>query len=219
MEKITFKQKINKDFEGSFEIRDLREKDRFVVDDKFLNGYARFLGVYAVGVYNSLCRHANKEQRCWPSVKKIAQELSIGRNKVFDSIKYLEFWRIIKKERLGKKLTNRYLLLSKRYWKPLSESSLKDFSEVYDINFKGLLDKLHEFTSSTSIVRKQNSNLLKKKGGSSLKELADAYKKGERKHKPFFLGNEMRWSQNRWWVIKNGEWLKFDGNESEIEWR
>ena len=142
MEKITFQQKMNKDFEGSFEIRDLREKDRFVVDDKFLNGYARFLGVYAVGVYNSLCRHANKEQRCWPSIKKIAQELSIGRNKVFDSIKYLEFWQIIKKERLGKKLTNRYLLLSKRYWKPISESSLKDFGEVYHINFTSLLHQL-----------------------------------------------------------------------------
>lgn len=219
LEKITFKQKINRDFEGSFEIRDLREKDRFVVDDKFLNGYARFLGVYAVGVYNSLCRHANKEQRCWPSIKKIAQELSIGRNKVFDSVKYLEFWQIIKKERLGKKLTNRYLLLSKRYWKPISESSLKDFSEVYHINFKSLLDKLHEFTSSTSIVRKHNSKLTQKKGGSSFKELADAYKKGERNYRPFFLGDEMRWSQNRWWVIKNGEWLEFAGNESEIEWR
>ena len=219
LEKITFKQKINKDCEGSFEIRDLREKDRFVVDDKFLNGYARFLGVYAVGVYNSLCRHANKEQRCWPSIKKIAQELSIGRNKVFDSIKYLEFWQIVKKERLGKKLTNRYLLLSKRYWKPISESSLKDFSEVYHINFKSLLDKLHEFTSSTSIVRKQNSNLLKKKGDLSFKELADAYKKGERSYKPFFRGDEMRWSQNRWWVIENGEWLEFAGNESEIEWK
>jgi len=219
LEKITFKQKINKDYEGSFEIRDLREKDRFVVDDKFLNGYARFLGVYAVGVYNSLCRHANKEQRCWPSIKKIAQELSIGRNKVFDSVKYLEFWQIIKKERLGKKLTNRYLLLSKRYWKPISESSLKDFSEVYHINFKSLLDKLQEFITSTSIVRKHNSKLTQKKGGLSFKELADAYKKGERKYKPLFLGDEMRWSQNRWWVIKNGEWFEFAGKEAEIEWR
>lgn len=53
----------------------------------------------------------------------------------------------------------------------------------------------------------------------SKKELAEAYKKGERKFKPYFWGNEMRWSQEKWWVIKNGEWLEFAGNESEIEWR
>lgn len=158
LEKISFNQKILNNYRAGFEVRDLREKDRFIVDDRFLNGYARFLGIYAVGVYNSLCRHADREQRCWPSINRMARELSICRNKVIDSIKYLEFWEIIKKERLGKKLTNRYLLLSKRYWKPKNEETLKEFSEVYHINLTSLLNKLHELTSSTSIVRKSKSN-------------------------------------------------------------
>ncbi len=202
-----------------FEVRDLRERNKFVVDDKFLNGYARFLGIYCVGVYNSFCRHANKEQKCWPSIRKVSQELNICRNKVIGSIKYLEFWQIIEKQRIGKMVTNRYFLLDKKQWKPLNEINLKEFGEVHHINFISLRHKLQEFITSTSIVRKHNSNETQKKGGSSFKELADAYKKGERNYRPFFLGDEMRWSQNRWWVIENGEWLEFAGNESEIEWR
>ena len=54
----------------------------------------------------------------------------------------------------------------------------------------------------------------------SFKELADAYKKRKRSYKkPYFRGNEMRWSQNKWWVLENGEWLEFAGQESEIEWK
>jgi len=192
-----------------FEIRDLREKGKFVVDDKFLNGYARFLGIYCVGIYNSLCRHADKEQKCWPSIKKIAEELDICRNKVIEGIKYLEFWQIIKKQRIGKQATNRYLLLDKKQWKPLSEVYLKDFSEVHHINFRSLQGKLQEFTAGTSIVRKHNSKETQKKGDSSFK-------------KPFFRGNPMRESpkgSGKWYVIENGEWLEFAGAESEIEWK
>jgi len=92
---------MNTNSQEKFEVRDLRDKNRFVVDDKFLNGYARFLGIYAIGVYNSLCRHANKNQSSWPSINKIAQELGIGRNKVIDGTKNLEFWQIVKKKRVG----------------------------------------------------------------------------------------------------------------------
>ena len=212
---------MEKNNQESFEIRGLRDKERFVVDDKFLNGYARFLGIYAVGVYNSLCRHANKVQKSWPSIKKIAQELGVGRSKVIQSIKYLEFWNIIKKERLGLKLTNRYSLLSKRCWKSLEENSLKEFSEVYHINFGGLQNKLQEFTMQTSIVRKHNSKETQKKGVffSSNKERIEAYKQGDRKLKPYFWSNEMRWSQEKWWVLENGQWKEFAALEKEIEWR
>jgi len=151
----------------TFEIRDLRDKERFFVDDKFLNGYARFIGIYTVGVYNSLCRHTNKQQKCWPSIKKIAQELDIGRNSVIEAIKKLEFWRIVVKKRVGKQATNRYFLTKKNYWKPISEVYLKDFSEVYGINFKGLQGKLQEFTGQTS-----NSKETQKKGNTKERKVA-----------------------------------------------
>lgn len=41
------------------------------------------------------------------------------------------------------------------------------------------------------------------------------------KKKPYFRGEEMRRSQNKWWVIPKdgGRWLEFTGSEKEIEWR
>ena len=141
-----------------FEVRDLREKDKFKVDDKFLNGYARFVGIYAVGVYSSLCRHANKQQKCWPSIKKMAEELSISRPTIIGAIKNLEFWQIIKKQRVGKECTNRYFLIDKRYWKRLSEVNVIDFSKVNKLDFKGkqrLLQRLMTFTSNSKDTQKK----------------------------------------------------------------
>jgi hypothetical protein len=201
---------MNNNNQEKFEVRDLREKGRFIMDDKFLNGYARFLEIYAVGVYSSLCRYANKEQKCWPSVKKITKELSIGRNKAIDSIKYLEFWKIIKKKRVGSHCTNRYFLLKKDCWRSINEESLKEFSEVYHINLKGLQAKLQEFTTRTSIVRKHNSNETQKERGSFYKKL-----------KPYYKGAEMRRDKRgKWWVIPGdgGRWLEFNAPESEIDW-
>jgi len=40
--------------------------------------------------------------------------------------------------------------------------------------------------------------------------------------KPFWQGNHMVWSdtQKKWYVVTDdGEWLEFDGPESEIEWK
>jgi hypothetical protein len=140
----------------------------------------------------------------------MARELSICRNKVIDGINYLEFWQIVRKERYGKKLTNRYLLLSKRYWKPKNEETLKEFSEVHHINFTSLLDKLHELTTSTSIVRKHKSKLFKKKGDLSVKKI-----------KPYFWGKPMWKDKNgKWWVIHGqNDFREFAGKEAEIEWR
>ena len=136
--------------EETFEVRDAREKGWYYIDDKFLNGYARFLGIYAVGVYSSLCRHANKEQMAWPSISKIAEELGCGRNSILEGIKRLEFWHIISKKRIGKQTTNRYWLTKKRCWKPISEVCLKDFSEVCHTDFSSLLHKLQWFATQTS---------------------------------------------------------------------
>jgi len=139
-----------------FDVRDLRQKEQYITDDLFLNGYARFLEIYAVGVYGSLCRHANKEQKCWPSIQKIAEELGCGKNSIINAIKRLEFWNIVGKQRVGKKVNNRYLLYHKKHWKKMSEVCLKEYSEVCDINFTSLSDKLHKFITQTSLVYHTN---------------------------------------------------------------
>lgn len=111
--------------EKQFEVRDRRAKDRFYLDDLYLNGYAKICGIYATGVYLSLCRHANLDQKCWPSIKKIAEELAISEKQVGRSIKTLEEHKIVAKERVGKKATNRYWLLNKSEWtgSPISEQT------------------------------------------------------------------------------------------------
>jgi len=230
-----------------FKIRDLREKSKFVVDDKFLNGYAKFLGIYCVGVYSSLCRHVNKEQRCYPSQQKIKEELGISKKTVINSFQRLIFWNTIRVYRIGLKCTNRYDLLDKKFWKIITENNLKEYAEliaeekignyeeicktakrknkyhkftkekylkkffeVSQAHFKGLLQKLQESTTHTSIVKEHNNKETQKKGDDFFK-----------KKKPYFWGKPM-------WEDKNGKWLvihgqndfrEFTGKKSDIEWR
>lgn len=97
-------------------IRDLRIKEKFPVDDTYLNGYARLVGVYATAVYLSLCRHADKGQKSFPSIERIAQEHNISVASVKRGINALLKWGIIYRVRLGKRLRNEYHLLDKSEW-------------------------------------------------------------------------------------------------------
>jgi len=44
---------------------------------------------------------------------------------------------------------------------------------------------------------------------------------GEKKKKPFYNGNPMRYveAEGKWYVIIGGEWIEFNGKESDIEWK
>jgi len=101
---------------SKFEVRDLRNKEWFVVDDIYLNGWARKCGIYATGVYFVLCRHANIEtQSCFPSVSLISQKLDISERQVKRALSILEHFHIIRVERTSGKV-NVYYLLDKREW-------------------------------------------------------------------------------------------------------
>jgi len=127
-------QDPQKNPEIPLEIRDLRSKDKFFIDDKFLNGYAKEVGVFGVGVYVSLCRHADKDQICWPSVNKIAEELNLSRNSVWRGLKNLKSCHIIGTIRIGKQCTNRYILYDRKHWRhrKVKESDVanRDISDV-----------------------------------------------------------------------------------------
>jgi hypothetical protein len=105
------------------EIRDLRHKEKFQIDDRFLSGWAARVGIYAVGVYVCLCRHADKNQSCFPGIKTIAEQLNISEASTKRAINALEKFNIIKRERIGKRQSNRYYLLDKKVWKK-SDSSV-----------------------------------------------------------------------------------------------
>ncbi len=100
-----------------FEIRDIRKKEQFVVDDAYLNGYAKICGVYASVVYVALCRHADVyRQTCFPSISLIARKLGISGRQVMRALQILEGWNVIKKEKTDGK-GNRYWLIDKKHWK------------------------------------------------------------------------------------------------------
>ena len=104
----------------TFEVRDMRHKEKFFVDDAYLNGYAKHLGTTTSMVYFVLCRHADKNQECFPSYDTIAIKLGISDATVKRSIKTLKEWNIIciakRKRKGGKFLHNSYTLLDKSVW-------------------------------------------------------------------------------------------------------
>lgn len=161
-----------------FEVRDIRDTNRFVLDDKFLNGYARFVGIHAVGVYAALCRHANKEQKSWPSIKKMAEELAISEPMVVQGIKYLVFWKIIKKKRVGKQCTNRYFLIDKKHWRVLSEVNVVKFTDVNVVKFRtqqGLIQGLTQLNSNSKETQ-EKGNTIERKGLKRFKTAKDVVK-------------------------------------------
>lgn len=141
-------------------IRDLRRKEKFIIDDEYLNGYAKICGIFATGVYVSLCRHADKEQKAFPSIKRMAAELAISESSVKRGLKRLDEHRIIVRERKGKMLTNRYYLLDKSEWSMRivgdSDGSVRPIIQFRQTH--------HTVPAEPSIVRKHNSKETQKKG-------------------------------------------------------
>jgi biotin operon repressor len=107
--------------------RDFRKKSFFQVDDEYMNGYARICGWQATLAYSSLCRHANRDQYCFPSMKLIAEENGVSRDTIIKGIKKLEEWSLIKihskRTKKGTFRNNGYDLLDKSEWKKIPSRS------------------------------------------------------------------------------------------------
>ncbi|MCK4518532.1 MAG: helix-turn-helix domain-containing protein, partial [Candidatus Omnitrophica bacterium] len=105
------------------------------MDNETIDSYAKYIGIYSLGVYLSLCRHSNKEQKSWPSIGKIAEELNISIPMVHGAIWTLETLNIIKKRRVGKMTCNRYWLLDKKEWISLTVEAVdKLISDINPVN-------------------------------------------------------------------------------------
>ena len=101
-------------------IRDLRTKEKYQINDKYLNGFARRCGWQATLVYNSLCRHASKDQFSFPTIMQMAAQHSVGRKTIIKGVKNLvnhNLIKVIKKKTRGHKfLNNGYILMDKSEW-------------------------------------------------------------------------------------------------------
>ena len=119
-----------------FIVRDLRQKEKFVINDAYLDSYARVLGITASAVYMSLCRHANRNQECFPSQELIAREHNISPRSVKRAIQRLKEANmiLIRRERLshGRGRNNVYVLLDRGQESPTKETHKKD-THIKDI--------------------------------------------------------------------------------------
>lgn len=101
---------------------DKRSKEKFIVDDEYLNGYAKLCGWQGTIVYISLCRHAGKDQTCFPSIDLMAEELAVDRKTIMKGIDTLIKWNVIGKDRIrndrGTWKNNSYILFDKSLWRP-----------------------------------------------------------------------------------------------------
>lgn len=105
-----------------FKVRDVRKKEQFVVDDVYLNGFARMFRPAVSLVYFALCRRVNADQEAYPSEKKLAFDTGLSERHVRRSIQVLERSRIIFRERVrgvGKRWDHTvYVLTDKSLWVP-----------------------------------------------------------------------------------------------------
>jgi len=101
-------------------IIDKRKKEKYMLDDEYLNGMARLCGWKGTIVYNSLCRHVDNEQQCFPSLELIAEQHGVSRPTVLNGIEELVKRNVIFVEKIrsknGKWLNNSYTLIDKLEW-------------------------------------------------------------------------------------------------------
>lgn len=116
------------------QVRERRQKGFFLVDDEYMNGYAKLLPPSHSMVYLYLCRKVDKDQSAWPSLELIAKSLGINRKTVQRAIKNLEDFGMIARERKrtkgGQWLHTTYYLLDKSQWikKPQDKNDLRSAS-------------------------------------------------------------------------------------------
>lgn len=156
-----------------FEVRDIRNKGFFVVDDIYLNGFAKYLGPIGSAVYFSLCRHADKNQSSFPSQEMIANEYAMNKRTVVRYLKLLIEMNLINMERVrgynGKWERNTYFLIDKSHWrKPGDTESLGQPGDFNDI---------HQVTQShTKDTHIKDTHILSNISELDFEQIANSYK-------------------------------------------
>ena len=120
-------------------IRDLRKKEKYQVDDAYLNGFARICGWQATLVYNSLCRHADRDQYSFPSIEQMSRQHGVSRPTIIKGVSALAEHNLIvvtkKRSGKGRFINNGYVLLDRSQWtKNLQKASEKSKTQVNDVD-------------------------------------------------------------------------------------
>ncbi|MEX0932350.1 MAG: helix-turn-helix domain-containing protein [Parcubacteria group bacterium] len=179
-----------------YKTRDRRSKERFYVDDVYLNEYARHLGPTATVVYMSLCRHANKQDESWPAQERIAEQHGFkSRRTVIRAISDLLSWNIIQVEKekseRGEFLHNVYVLLDKSQWKPLPMRHQSHTEEPCDTRVtrethvtSECKTMRHQSHMKESHKKESHTNVSKADGPFSFEDYLTQMEKDKRTHIP-----------------------------------
>ncbi len=138
-------------------IIDKRRKEKYILDDEYLNGQARLCGWQGTIVYNSLCRHANIDQECFPSIKMMMEQHNVSRNTILKGIENLEKRKVIEikksRSKKGQWLNNTYILLDKSEWiydqVPVRDTAIQVPVELPPSPSQGLDQVPHRDTKET----------------------------------------------------------------------
>lgn len=185
--------------EKTFKVRDLRKKEQFIIDDSYLNGYAKIFGPSGTAVYLSLCRRANKEQFCFPSERLIAKDHGITEKTARKYLRLIEKVNIIRIEkerrRDGKYQHKIYYLLDKSEWKHPSvlftvgnkrhkPTVSNEQNQRYEIPTKDAHWKeAHQKDSAPPSANADISRIKKGNAGPmSLEEAVEYFKKSSQRH-------------------------------------
>lgn len=126
--------------EKTFEVRDYREHDFFIIDNTYITGkWLRLLKGCPTAVYFAICRHADKSQQAFPGIEYLSEETGYSERQVMRAIQSLEGHKLIHVDR-EKREHNIYVLLNKRHWRKsvaVRKESVVDKGDPY---MKGTTD-------------------------------------------------------------------------------
>ncbi len=137
-----------------FEVRDIRQKDFFLVDDVMIDSFARVIGPIAYAVYGVLCRHAGADQQSHPSIATIAEKVDIDPKTVIKGLYILEICHCIEVER-PRGRCNIYHLLDKKAWAIPALDVIHPWTTSTGVPDTPM-DHVHMSTTSTSGPRPQD---------------------------------------------------------------
>lgn len=95
------------------QVRDNRKCNWFWADNSIIDTYAAKIGPYGVLVYMLLCRMANEQGTCWPSLATISEKIGVSETTVKKSLAVLVEHGLVSKESgVANRISNVYTLLN-----------------------------------------------------------------------------------------------------------
>lgn len=200
-------------------MRDKRNKGYFVMDDAYINGYAKKLGVHATSVYMSLCRHADSFQIAFPSQKLIAKETGMSERTVRDKILLLQKYNLVHVERernsSGEWMRNTYTLLDKTEWLNYPEAG------VASSNSPEATDDIHQrqelpikVTNTKKVTNTLSYASIKNIGLEEMQQIADNYQVPiafvKSKYDDMINWHESNGKNKKNWLATLRNWVKGD---------